>query len=133
MTFLTVLSQNYGMIVGAQCVLFATLEAHLFHINDYFKSRNLCEVFPYHFSLRVASLSEWVWSLKGPSQMGMREAEFSVKGQAVSGEGNGKPLQCSYLENPMNSTGMGLGGLQELAMDREAGCAAGPGVAKSRT
>lgn len=68
----------------AQCAFFAALETHLFHINNYFKSHNLCEVFPYHFSLRVASISEWVWSLKGPPQMRLREAEFSVKGQAVT-------------------------------------------------
>ena len=61
-----------------------------------------------------------------------------------TGEGNGKPLQYSCLENPMNSMKrqndrilkeklLSLGELQELVMDREAQRAAIHGVAKSWT
>ena len=37
------------------------------------------------------------------------------------------------LDGITDSMNMGLGGLQELVMDREPGCAAAHGVAKSRT
>ena len=43
-----------------------------------------------------------------------------------TGEGNGKPLQYSCLENPMNS-------MKRQNEDREAWCALIPGVEKSRT
>ena len=41
--------------------------------------------------------------------------------------------RMKWLEDSIDSMDMGLGGLRELVMDREAWCAAIHGVAKSRT
>ena len=52
-----------------------------------------------------------------------------------TGEGNGKPLQYSCLENPMNSMKRQNDRIlkEDLPMDREAWRAAIHGVMKSRT
>ena len=64
------------------------------------------------------------------SQDGQVVVVNSDKTQST-GEENGKPIQYSGLENPMNS--MNLGKFWKLVMDREAWCATVHWVAKCWT